>query len=268
MLETARAAPVATLCGLWMEDQPGSRQRLVRRLFDQPGIYLRNDAHIDIRRRATRELAAPLLDRFPSPRIVDIGCGDARCSLQFLGRDLRVTLVDIAPAMLDIAASRIPAAYAANATLVEASLESYEPDAPFDLVLCLGVLAHVPDVRLAVEKLAALARPGGGVLVQLTDHEEPLSVANDAFHRLKRLVMSDPGYAIQKPRVSDVVAWAEAAGLRLEATRQYWVLPPLAGRLPVQIGLDLLTRLYDSPTASRFGTEKLLLLTKPREEQP
>lgn len=259
-----------------MEDQPGSRLRLVRRLFDQPEIYLRNDAHIDIRRRATRELASPLLDRLRSsapgeharPRIVDIGCGDARCSLQFIGPDLHITLVDIAPAMLEIAAARIPEAYTANASLVEASLESFEPAAAFDLVLCLGVLAHVPDVREAVAKLASLVRPGGGLLLQLTDHQEPLSVANDAFHKLKRLVMSDPGYAIQKPRVGDVVEWAEAAGLRMSATRQYWVLPPLAGRLPVQVGLDLLTRLYDSPSASRFGTEKLLLLTKPREEQP
>lgn len=250
-----------------MEDQPGSRQRLVRRLFDQPGVYLRNSAHIEIRRRATRELVEPLLSALPRPEIVDVGCGDARCSLQFLAPSSHLTLVDLAPAMLSIAASRIPPGLEANTTLVENTLEAFSPPSAFDLVICLGVLAHVPDVRAAVRKLAELTRPGGAVLVQLTDHEEVLSLVNDAFHRFKRLVMSDPGYTIQRPRVADVVAWAEDAGLRLSATRQYWVLPPLAGRLPEETGLDLLHRLYESPRASRFGTEKLLLLTRPKEAQ-
>lgn len=257
-----------------MEDQPGSRLRLVRRLFDQPEIYLRNDAHIDIRRRATRELASPHLDSSlraraasggEGVRLADVGCGDGRCSLQFLSRDVHLSLVDLAPAMLAVAESRIPADLRANVELVESSLENFWPSERFDLVLCLGVLAHVVDVARAVKRLAGLTRPGGSLVVQITDHEEPLSVANDAFHRLKRMVRSAPGYTIQRPRVSDVVSWAADEGLELAGSRQYWVLPPLTGRLPVQVGLDLLTRLYESPRASRFGTEKLMLFTKSSE---
>lgn len=239
-------------------DASSERERLSQALFDRPSIYLRNDAHIDVRARAVRDLLGHV-----SAPILDVGCGDGRVSLQFLDDGARVTLVDAAPSMLELARARIPAERADAVELVNTTLSAYRPGRPFPVVLCLGVLAHVPDVGEAVRSLAELVAPGGCLLVQITDHDEPLASVHRALYRAKKRVWDRSGYAVHETRGADLLRSAQDAGLRPEGMRQYWVLPPGTGRLPTAWGRRLLEALYASETASAFGVEKIFLLRKP-----
>jgi ubiquinone/menaquinone biosynthesis C-methylase UbiE len=241
------------------EDRGEARERVAKakRLFDRPGIYLRNDAHIDIRKRATREL----LQRVDG-RIADVGCGDGRVSLQFLQDGAQVTLVDPSPAMLDLARARVSSSEAARVAFVQSTLDDFRTEAPFDVVLLLGVLAHVPDVPGALAHLATLVRPGGRVCVQITDHEEPTAQLTHALYLAKKRIWDRSGYRVHSTRGTEILKTAHEVRLRPLGVRQYWVLPPGTGHLPVAWGRRLLHALYASEAASSWGMEKVLLLQK------
>lgn len=233
------------------EDRVGKATRL----FHDPCIYLKNDAHIEIRRRAVHDLLGSV-----TGRLLDVGCGDGRIGLSFLGTCEHVTLVDPAGGMLRLAESRL-GAERDRVTLVMSDLDSFEAPA-FDVVLCLGVLAHVPEPQRAIAKLSRLVRPGGRLCVQLTDHDEPVAQVTKAFDRAKKAVWNRAGYHVHPTRAVDILKLAQDVGFSPESLRQYWVLPPGLRLLPVSWGTRLLHAMYAQPGVSAWGIEKILLLRR------
>jgi SAM-dependent methyltransferase len=165
--------------------------------------------------------------------------------------------------MLDLARDAIAPELRPGVSFVRSSVDDFE-HTPFDVVLCLGVLAHVPDVDAALRKLVSLVAPGGRCVLQLTDHVEPSARLSDAFYRLKKRVRDISGYEVHKTSATDVLKRMQDLGMRPIGMRQYWVLPPLFGRLPVSLGRKLLAALYDSPQASAWGSEKIFAFEKRR----
>lgn len=232
----------------------------VRQLFGLPSVYLRNDAHIEVRVQVLRELLGAGL----RGRMLDMGCGDGRLSLQFLADSpgLSVSLVDLSPSMLDIARARVPPELAARVDITEASLATYQAE-PFDFVLCIGVLAHVPDLAQALERLAGLTGPGGRLVLQITDEAQPLTRVYGALRSLKRLVRKQTPYEHTPTTRDDIRRVVEGRGLRLEVDRPHWILPPFAGVLPVDASRRLLEAASHRPALARFGTDRMLLFRRP-----
>lgn len=123
--------------------------------------------------------------RRPLGAVLDVGCGNARfaCFLEQAGFAFRYTGVDASPALLAAARRQLPDALADTAELVEhdflASGAPGEalPPGPFELVVLMGVLHHVPgaDWRLALLRAAAarLAVPGLLVLAAWQFEDDP-----------------------------------------------------------------------------------------------
>ncbi len=113
--------------------------------------------------------------RVPLGPVLDIGCGNARfaCWLAEAGFEFRYTGVDASPALLEAAGRQLPESVAASSELIQHDfLASGTPGAalpagPFDLVVLMGVLHHVPgtDWRLQLLEAAADRLTAGGLLV-------------------------------------------------------------------------------------------------------
>src|ERR1051326_4328504 len=141
-----------------------TRNEQVKSLFDQTEIYLGKNFNISMRAKMVRELLGELTDT----RILDLGCGDGSISLQFAHPGNDLTLVDLSEQMLAIARQRAEQLDLCI-RFINTDLMQLEAAQHFDVIICLGVLAHVAAVEATIDKIAGLLNPGGRVVLQFTD---------------------------------------------------------------------------------------------------
>ena len=152
-------------------------------------------------------------------RVLDVGCGGGLLAEALAREGARVTAIDLAPGMIEVArmhASAHGLEIDYRLTGAEA-LASLEP-AAFDVVTCMEMLEHVPQPAQMLATLSRLARPGGAVflstlnrnlksfLVAIVGAEYLLSVLPRGTHEYERFI-----------RPSELARWARAAGLSARA---------------------------------------------------
>jgi 2-polyprenyl-3-methyl-5-hydroxy-6-metoxy-1,4-benzoquinol methylase len=139
----------------------------VKSLFESPQPYLD-------RRRYNINIRADTVQYFLRNReftsILDVGCGDGSASIPLLNPQRSLTLLDLSSQMLSIAQSQVPPTIrqnvqAINQDFLAADLAPHS----FDVIICLGLLAHVDSPKAVIEKITQLLRPTGIVVMQSTD---------------------------------------------------------------------------------------------------
>lgn len=104
-------------------------------------------------------------------RVLDAGIGTGAMSRAFCDTvtvPVRLTGVDISPAMLDQAQSRLTGRVEAlYLNLADLCALPY-PDETFDVVLAAHVLEHLPSPTLAIAELYRVLKPGGIVITCIT----------------------------------------------------------------------------------------------------
>ena len=141
----------------------GSHAERLQRLYrDQAGHY---DRFRERLLHGRRELVS-LLPLGPGARLVEMG-GGTGSNLESFGDRLRdfaaVTLVDLCPALLDVARARCGRHGWTNVRVVEGDATTWRPPdgAPVDAVLFSYSLTMIPDWFRAVDNALAMLRPGG-----------------------------------------------------------------------------------------------------------
>jgi 2-polyprenyl-3-methyl-5-hydroxy-6-metoxy-1,4-benzoquinol methylase len=147
-----------------------SRTEAVRRFYEHtpfPGYPAHDSLHA-VRRRAQRSPFARLLDRaIPGDaRIVEIGCGTGQMSVYLARADRFVVAADLTRAALRHGAAAARRFGADRVRFIETDLRQpgLTPGS-FDVVYSAGVLHHTPNPRESFATLAALARPGGIIVL-------------------------------------------------------------------------------------------------------
>ena len=175
-------------------------------------------------------------------RILDVGGGPGRYAVALAAAGHDVTLVDIAPSLLDRARSHAASRKVRLTAFVEASatdLSSFDCSV-FDIVLLLGPLYHLPDDaerQQAVREAFRVLVPGGMLAASFLTRYGPL----------RRLARTDPRLLVRIPA-------------RYEALLEHGVLPG-----PQERDDDVVQGYYARPAeiepflaAAGFETERLL----------
>ena len=148
------------------------KTKLVKQHFKKTEQYLINNYVIRIR----KEVVADFLKDKSFSNIIDIACGNAEISRQFLTNDNHLTLVDISEQMLTNAKGNIPKEFLKSVSFVCSDFDKSDlPYSSFDLVICTGLLAHVNNIPDTISKLVRLAKPGGFLIIQNTSSSHPFS---------------------------------------------------------------------------------------------
>jgi trans-aconitate methyltransferase len=184
--------------------------------FLDPGSF-RYLSQVERRMSIVRSLAG---DALPA-RVIDLGCGDGRISLQLLSADSSVTLVDTSPMMLERAFQAVPDRYRDRVRCVQGSIASLDDAHQYDLVLAIGVLGHVGDLPRTLGKISALVAPQGRAIVQLSD---AATVPGAVLTAWSLVTSARRGYRLNRLTQRSVVAALADHGMTLSDQARYFAL--------------------------------------------
>jgi ubiquinone/menaquinone biosynthesis C-methylase UbiE len=185
------------------------------------------------------------------------GSGEITCALLESGRFPHATIVDISPAMLQ-RARELLSSQVTNVELefVHSDIFNFKPDSGFDLILCLGLIAHVGRLDVLLAHLKSMLMPSGRIILQttLTDHAGTRIVR--ALTTRRELVQR--GYRISWFSQQDIADACHAAGLRIVEMRRHSLGVPFGDRFWPWANYQLETRLQK--WSSRHGADAIYLL--------
>jgi 2-polyprenyl-6-hydroxyphenyl methylase/3-demethylubiquinone-9 3-methyltransferase len=147
--------------------------------------------------------------------VLDVGCGGGLLAEAMARKGARVTGLDMAADLLEVARLHaLESGVAVNYLLESAEQHAVEHAARYDIVTCMEMLEHVPDPAQVVAALAVLVRPGGHVFLS-TINRTPrayLRAVIGAEYVLRLLPTGTHTYE-KFIRPSELSSWARSAGL-------------------------------------------------------
>jgi len=235
----------------------------VRHVFEDTSRYLKN-RQVDIRFRI--DTVATYASDLKRQRVLDIGCGDGSISLQLLRPGCRFTLMDISSSMVTRAKANVPEDFAhavevRNENFTSASFGSES----FDLVVAVGVMAHVDSPDEFLQKIKGLLQPGGSLILEFTDAYHFVGRTGRFWSRLKELA-APAKYPTNKLSFAQVAKLFERHGLKLVSGFRYSRVPVPGFNILVSHAREYrLMKLLFGDCArnrnARLGNEYICLLT-------
>ena len=102
-------------------------------------------------------------------RVLDISTGKGRFAVNLAALAAEVTALDIAPQMLALA-QHAADEHGVGVQFLQADAEQLPfPDAAFDVALCMEAIMHVPHPQRLLNEMARVTRPGGKVILSMTN---------------------------------------------------------------------------------------------------
>jgi len=155
--------------------------------------------------------------QLPGARVLDVGCGGGLLAEALADAGARVTAIDLAPSMIEVARLH---ALERGVTIdyrvmgVEALLAAGEP--PYDVVTCMEMLEHVPDPAALVGAFARLLRPGGELFIStINRNAKSFALGIVAAEYILRLLPRGTHDYARFIRPSELAAMARPAGCTL-----------------------------------------------------
>jgi len=148
----------------------------------------------------------------PEHRVFEFGCGTGGTAIEHAGHVKEIVATDISERMVEIGWREAEKAGVSNIHFEAVSIEDYQPDAPFDMVLGLSILHLIRDRQAAIAKAYDMLKPGGYFVngtVCLSDRHGWLRLVIPVM----QLVGAAPYVAFLKE--TDLIAELESGGFEI-----------------------------------------------------
>lgn len=151
-------------------------------------------------------------------KILDVGCGAGLLSEALAGEGARVTAIDMAPELIEVARlHQLEAGLGIDYRVQPVESLADELPGVFDAVTCMEMLEHVPDPGSVIAACAALLKPGGRLFLStLNRTPAAFALAIVGAEYVARLLPKGTHQYRDFIRPSELAAWLRDAGLQLE----------------------------------------------------
>ena len=115
------------------------------------------------------------IDQPPGSHALDIGCGICANSIRLARRGYVVSAADYSEVIIAQARENVSRHQLSDRVTIgrEDILDLGFPTDHFDLVLCWGVLMHIPEAERAISQLIRVAKPGGFIVLEEVNQGAP-----------------------------------------------------------------------------------------------
>jgi len=205
-----------------LSPRPESKSEHVRRVFENTPHYLKNRG-VDIQFRV--ETVGMFAGDCSKMRLLDIGCGDGSISTPLLKHDAKLILLDLSTNMLATAVTKIPADLSKNVELRNENFmeASFGPEL-FDLIVTVGVMAHVDSPDEFVARIKSHLQPGGRLIIEFTDSRHFIGEIGRFWGKMKELVAPSL-YSTNRLSFSEVSQLFKKHNFRLISIFRYSRIP-------------------------------------------
>jgi len=252
------------------QDKEAVQQLFTATALDYSKFFLssRSGSNFSFRERLT---LATQMTAGISGRLLECACGTGEITAEILGsgRFTSATVVDLSPRMLELAQQRIAVELKkpgiCNLEFKSSDIFEFaaQPHAEqYDLILCLGLIAHTGRLDDLLAGLKRLLSPQGSILLQssLLDHIGTKVVRALTHERYYR----KHGYRISYFHHQDILRVAQSTGLKAVEMRRFTFGFPFGDRIWATMNYRLEQRMQN--WTKLHGSEAIYLLQiNPRE---
>jgi 2-polyprenyl-6-hydroxyphenyl methylase / 3-demethylubiquinone-9 3-methyltransferase len=210
--ETGSTSGTGAASGNADSSELGKFDALASRFWDVRGEFRPLHLLNPVRARFVAERAS-----LSGARVLDVGCGGGLLAEALARAGAKVTAIDLAPGMIEVARLHaMEQKLEIDYRMVAAeAVAAAEPES-FDVVTCMEMLEHVPDPAQMVATLTALVRPGGAVFIStLNRNLKSFLLAIVGAEYVMKLIPRGTHEYEKLIRPAELARWARSAGLSL-----------------------------------------------------
>jgi ubiquinone/menaquinone biosynthesis C-methylase UbiE len=155
----------------------------VKGFFEEPKIYLTYDYNLRLR----METIKSMIRGREIKTVLDAPCGTGDISVPLLDKFENLTLVDFSENMLKLAAGKVPQSRMEDVRFIKGDINAWKEKETYDLVMCLGAMAHMEDPEKFLIEMSQRVSRGGYLIIQNTDSHHPYSFLIRAYRFFRGL---------------------------------------------------------------------------------
>lgn len=204
-----------------------THSKKVKAFFDNTDNYLKNNSNISLR----KNIIKTLIGDKKGYRILDVGCGNGDLSKDYIKKN-NVDFLDISQNMLDILKKTIKKEKIDNIRLIQGDFLNYHFDKKYDVILFVGVLAHVDSVKTSVKKVSNLLNENGIVIFQFTNTSNFIGMFIYLYYNIfYGFFGKNKNYRLNNVKLKDFYSDLKKSGLKVEKKISHSSLLPGMGLL-------------------------------------
>lgn len=232
------------------------KNKKIHSFFSNTSSYINNNLVIELRSK----LINSNLNYLSQKEILDVGCGNGDISLPFLYNNNKVTFLDISESMLEIVKTKIPGHLLNSVEFINMNFENFFSKKDYDLIILLGVIAHVESLSLVFSKLVDYLKKDGILVIQYTDKNNLLSLILRIIRYIKSLFGIKYGYEINYTSSKEINELLRLKSLFCFNKISYWPALPGFKFLPMGLRRCLFFKVMNNSSFKEMGSEKILFL--------
>lgn len=135
--------------------------------------------------RVRREKVLAMLPDGEGKHILDLACGPGIMIKGLRAKNFRVTAIDAAPEMVELAAKELPNDPQVTCAVGDAYALS-SPDAEFDIVTAMGLIEYLDDEPKYLKEMNRIIKPGGTAIITYPNVWSPWRIWNRFLRLITR----------------------------------------------------------------------------------